>query len=162
MAARSGLSASLAGGTGQPAGLDKRMAVAHLRSLRGADHDKGQAERELDDHDASVGLLVGLKDDAAHGIPGGRDGMGNELDFNIKNGTIRSSARCRWALAHAISARLQKIVGELIKRISDLYAENDERRDHQIEAEMHGGFEPNALLRPTRRDRPETELNTRG
>ena len=91
-----------------------------------------------------------------------RDRMGNELDFNPTNEVIRSSTRCCEVLVHAFSAQLQEIVGELIERIGHFHAENDERRDHQIEAKMHGGFEPNALLRPTRRDRPETELNTRG
>jgi hypothetical protein len=63
-----------------------------------------------------------------------------------------SEARKRGHRDSVSRADLEEVIGQLIERVSHLHAQNDERSDHQIEAEMHEGLEPKADVRPTRRD----------
>jgi hypothetical protein len=46
----------LAGGARQPVRLQQHMGFLELRPQREADQDKGRAEQDADDHDASIGL----------------------------------------------------------------------------------------------------------
>jgi hypothetical protein len=57
---------------------------------------------------------------------------------------IRSS---EWA-RQDLHARSQEEIGQLVKRISHLDAQNDERSDHQIEAEMHRRRWTKCFLQP--------------
>lgn len=60
------------------------------------------------------------------------------------NRVIRSSERARQDLP----VRSQKEIGQLVKRIGHLDAQNDERSNHQIEAEMHRRRWTKCFLRP--------------
>src|SRR6516165_6009104 len=60
------------------------------------------------------------------------------------NRVIRSS---EWA-RQDLPVRSQEEIGQLVKRISHLDAQNDERSNHQIEAEMHRRRWTKCFLRP--------------
>ena len=56
---------------------------------------------------------------------------------------------------------MREKIGDLIERVKNLNAHDDERCDHQIETKMHVDLEPNIYLRPPQFcGRPGAKLNT--
>ena len=73
----------LAGGARQPVRLQQHMGFLELRPQREADQDKGRAEQDADDHDASIGLPVGGVKGGGQGYPYPTAGQPQrEMDLN--------------------------------------------------------------------------------
>ena len=69
----------------------------------------------------------------------------------IKASALRPRAPTLRATRHDAAAcpgDLQNQASQLIERVSDLHAHQDERCDHEIETKMHEGFAPNISCGP--------------
>jgi hypothetical protein len=160
------------GGPHQPIAFHQDMTLFVLRPQKAAYTNEDGGKQQADDHDASIGLAVdSVKrrdheceavvslDPYSNSRPAQRKLRFNVIEWSYQTREITEKLIQILGASLDRHAGSQEDIGELIERIKNFDARNDDGRNHQIEAEMHCSHCSKAFLRPAHRcEGPWTKL----